>query len=169
MHGVEASGGSRYSLVLWLSDCEESVQRRAAPWLKGAADAGSAYAQFLYGEFCKAGSYGVDKDTVTGVEYQQRAAEQGHALSQHQLGTLYWGGRASCGIEQSNEKCLAHWTAAAWAGLASAQVSLAMCYASGYLGLARDDNEARRWFERAARQGHAEAAAVLKRGPPYEL
>ena len=45
-----------------------------------------------------------------------------------------------------------------------------MCYASGYRGLQRDDAEARRWFERAARQGHIEAVMVLRRGgPPYEL
>eukprot|EP00962_Isochrysis_galbana_P032545 scaffold10714_cov157-Isochrysis_galbana.AAC.1 len=50
MHGVEVTAGSRYSLVLWLSDCAESVRAGATPWLKVEADRGDVYAQFLYAE-----------------------------------------------------------------------------------------------------------------------
>jgi hypothetical protein len=50
MHGVEVTAGSRYSLVLWLSDSEASVRTGATPWLKIEAERGDAYAQFLYAE-----------------------------------------------------------------------------------------------------------------------
>jgi hypothetical protein len=53
MHGVEVTAGSRYSLVLWLSDCAESVRARAAPWLRVEAHHGDVYAQFLYAEACR--------------------------------------------------------------------------------------------------------------------
>ena len=76
MHGVEVSSGNRYSLVLWLSDCAESVDAAATPWLLGAADAGSAYAQFLYAEACKTGRHGWAEDLPQAVEYQARAAAQ---------------------------------------------------------------------------------------------
>jgi len=45
-----------------------------------------------------------------------------------------------------------------------AQVSMGMCFSNGKLGLQKDDAEARRWYERAARQGHLESALML-RGP----
>jgi TPR repeat protein len=153
------AAGDRYSLVLWLADCEASVAARAAPWLRTAADAGSAYAQFLYAEACKDGRYGVERDAARAVEYQRRAAAQGHALSQHRLGLMYFAGRE---VPKCPARCLELWRAAAEGGLAAAQVSMAACYANGYLGVQRDEAEARVWYERAARQGDAEAAAVLR-------
>ena len=167
-HGVEVTAGNRYSLVLWLSDSAQSMAQGTTPWLRAAADAGNAYAQYLYGDVCRQGAYGVGRDDDAAVDYFHKAANQGHALAQFHLGMLYWGGGS--GVEQSDERCVELWRAAATAGLAAAQVKLGMCYASGYRGLQRDDAEARRWFERAARQGHIEAVMVLRRGgPPYEL
>jgi len=159
MHGVEVERGDRYSLVLWLSDCPESAQSGTTPWLQAAADAGSPYAQFLYAEALKQGCNGIERDEARAVEYQTRAAEQGHALSQHALGMMFWSGRG--GLERSEERCCELWLAAAQAGLMAAQASIGMCYLNGQLGL-RDDDEARRWYERAAGQGHAEAAMMLR-------
>ena len=168
MHGVEVAAGSRYSLVLWLSDCAESAHARVTPWLRGAADSGNAYAQFLYAEACKTGSYGVEQDLSRAVQYGLRAARQGHALSQHQLGFMYQAGR---GVERSDERCRELWLSAAEAGLASAQLDVAKCLAYGFapfkpeyvelLGLS-SRHEAQRWFERAVRQGHVEAAEELR-------
>lgn len=159
MHGVDVHRGDRYSLVLWLSDCEESARAGSTPWLRGAADAGSAFAQFLYAEACKVGRDGIEKDIRKAVEYQQRAAAQGHALSQHNLGILYWGGK---GVGQSDATCLSLWRRAAEAGLAAAQVSMGMCYANGRLGLPQNTTEARRWYELAGAQGNAEALEMLR-------
>ena len=60
---------------LWLSDCKHSVQARVAPWLQPVAEEGNLYAQFLYGEACKAGRYGVARDVAKGAEYLERAEE----------------------------------------------------------------------------------------------
>ena len=87
-----ATGGDRYSLVLWLSDSAESVRARATPWLRAAADGGNAYAQFLHGAALRSGSGGAARDVGAAAEYWRRAAAQGHALSQLELGLLYWRG-----------------------------------------------------------------------------
>ena len=97
-------------------------------------------------------------DLAKAVDFRKRAASQGHALSQHRLGMMYWGGQ---GVPQSDRECRELWFSAARAGLAAAQFSLGMCFANGYIGLDRDDAEAERWYERAALQRHAEAAEVL--------
>lgn len=156
---MEVSAGDRFSLVLWLSDCEESVAAGSTPWLRGEADAGSAYAQFLYSEACAAGRYGVAADVGRAVEYASRAARQGHALSQFALGFRF---KSGSGVERSDERCLELWQAAAEAGLPAAQYNMGACHANGRLGLRASDAEARRWYEAAARQGHAEAADVLR-------
>ena len=159
MHGVEVSQGSRYSLVLWLADCQESVETGTTPWLRGAADSGNLYAQFLYAEASRTGTYGVPHDPVVAGHFLHSAASQGHALSQHQLGMAYWTGR---GVEEkSDAKCLELWGLAAEAGLAAAQVDLAKSHRHGYLGLVPNEAEAHRLYMLAARQGHAGAAAVL--------
>lgn len=161
------TSGDRYSLILWLSDCKHSVQARVAPWLQPVAEEGNLYAQFLYGEACKAGRYGVARDVARGAEYLERAAAHGHALSQYQLGMMHWTGQ---GVEQSDRKTGEYLRASAEAGLAVAQVALANTYkywrkpgepGRGAMQLSTDA-EAKRWYERAARQGHAEAAMVLR-------
>lgn len=158
MHGVEVTQGDRYSLVLWLSDCQESVDAAATPWLEGAAESGNTYAQFLYSEACQEGRYCVSQDEARAVDYASRAARQGHALSQHRLGYRFKAGR---GVPQSDERCRELWQQAAAADLAAAQIDLARCFAFGYLGLS-DHAEARRWYEHAARQGHPDAAVELR-------
>ena len=162
MHGVEVTSGSRYSLVLWLSDCQESVEKAATPWLEGAADSGNAYAQFLYAECCKVGRYGIAKDLTKAVDYGHRAANQGHALSQHNLGYLY---RSGTGVPQSHERCFDLWMQAAEGGLAAAQYDVAICFAYCNLGVAFDESKAMYWYEQAARQGHADAAMELRLTP----
>ena len=159
MHGVEVRAGDRYSLVLWLSDCAESVAAKATPWLKTEAERGNAYAQFLYSEACSAGSGGVPRDARRAADFAARAARQGHALSQFALGFRC---KAGSGVEQSDARCAELWAAAAAAGLASAQYNLGACHANGRLGLPKSDVVARHWYERAARQGHADAADVLR-------
>ena len=159
MHGVEVTSGSRYSLVLWLGDCAASVRTGSAPWLAGAASAGSAYAQFLLAEALKAGRHGYGQNAAGAAELQQRAAAQGHALSQHQLGMLFLTGN---GVPKDGARCGQLWRAAAEAGLAAAQASMGMCHVDGRLGCHVDEEAAVGWYERAARQGHAEAADLLR-------
>ena len=86
-------------------------------------------------------------------------ARQGHALSQHQLGFMH---KSGSGVVKSDARCRELWTAAAEAGHAGAQANLARQYARGGLGLEMDLSEALRWYEKAARQGDAEAAAELR-------
>ena len=125
MHGVDVTRGDRFSLVLWLSDCQESVDAAATPWLRGAAESGNTYAQFLYSEACQAGRGGVNQDEGRAVEFASRAAGQGHALSQHCLGYRY---KAGNGVLQSDERCRELWQQSAEAGLAAAQADLARCF-----------------------------------------
>jgi len=162
MHGVDASGGDRYSLVLWLSDSAESVRARATPWLRAAADGGNAYAQFLHGAALRSGSGGAARDVGAAAEYWRRAAAQGHALSQLELGLLYWRGEEGA-VPRSVVESRRLVTAAAEAGLPAAMAHLGWCEANGKFG-ERDEAAALGWYERAARQGSTSAVEALMYG-----
>ena len=55
MHGVEVGGGTRYAIALWFSDSPASRAAGRAPWVRAAAEAGNADAQFLMATFCAQG------------------------------------------------------------------------------------------------------------------
>ena len=71
------------------------------------------------------------------------------------------------GVPKDGARCGALWRAAAEAGLAAAQASMGMCHVNGRLGCHVDDQAAVGWYERAARQGHAEAADLLRAWRKY--
>ena len=105
----------------------------------------------------------MSKDLAKAVDYQRRAALQGHALSQYELGMMLWARRAA---EKDAKQCREYFQSAAEGGLAAAQATVAMCYTQGLLGLEEDLDKARWWYEQAARQGHLEATLILKGWPP---
>ncbi|HEY9548828.1 MAG TPA: tetratricopeptide repeat protein, partial [Kiloniellaceae bacterium] len=92
----------------------------------------------------------------------RRAAEQGEARAQSNLGFYYMKGE---GVERDPAEAARWWRAAADQGLPQAQFNLGMLYEQGE-GVGTDLQEAARWYERAAAQGDRNAAdrlAGLKR------
>ena len=101
--------------------------------------------------------YGTAVDHVEAVKWVRKAAEQGFARAQHDLGLMYQFGR---GVERSNEKAVEWYLKAAEQGYADAQGLLGVMYANGR-GVEQSDEKAAEWFLKAAEQGLASAQCKL--------
>jgi TPR repeat protein len=100
---------------------------------------------------------GLPKDYRVAIQWYRRAAEQGDALAQFQLGVLYANGQ---GVRQNYEIAGQWYRRAADQGDAVAQFNLGVRYANGQ-GVPQNDELAGRWYRRAAQQGHARAQSNL--------
>ena len=91
------------------------------------------------------------------AEYQagnyQKAAEQGDASAQFNLGLIYRKGK---GVTQDYKEAIKWFRKAAEQGDAEAQFNLGLIYRKGK-GVTQDYKEAIKWFRKAAEQGDAEA------------
>lgn len=88
------------------------------------------------------------------AKYFQRAAEQGDAFAQCNLGSYYESGT---GVNVDYEKSIYWYTKAAQQGHADAQMELGICYAK--LG---DKESAMHWIYKAAEQGNKKAINTLE-------
>ena len=86
-----------------------------------------------------------------------KAAEQGNAAAQNNLGFCYDHGR---GVEQNYTEAVKWYRKAAEQGNAAAQFNLGVCYASGR-GVERNYTEAVKWYRKAAEQGNNGAQKLL--------
>jgi len=137
------AGGSAWWYYQW-----SALQERA--------QAGEAEAQYLVGQHCLTRPNSRE-ESLQGVEWMRKAAEQGYAKAETALGMLYARGR---GVPQSPELAL-HWlTKAAELGEPLAQNELATVYAKG-LGVPRDLQKAIYWYGKAAATGSPEAKRNL--------
>ena len=84
----------------------------------------------------------------------RKAAEQGDAWAQYNLGWCYEHGR---GVPQSYGEAVMWYRKVADQGNATAQNSLGLCYQNGY-GVPQDKLQAYKWFTLASGHGNAEAA-----------
>ncbi len=81
------------------------------------------------------------------LKWYRKAAEQGHARAQYELGLCYYHAR--------NEREAVNWyRKAAEQGVAFAQFCLGLCYELGE-GVLKDDTEAVKWYRKASAQGGA--------------
>jgi len=101
----------------------------------------------------------VKQDYAEAVRWYRKAAEQGHALAQCNLGVMYDKGR---GVKQDHAEAVRWYRKAAEKGHAHAQCNLGGMYASGQ-GVKQDHAEAVRWFRKAAEQGLVYAVSALER------
>lgn len=86
-----------------------------------------------------------------------RAAEQGYADAQFNLGLMYANGE---GVEKDMAQAVELFRKAAEQGHVDAQNNLGAMYFTGE-GIERDEKKAIEWFEKAAAQGNADAQANL--------
>lgn len=93
------------------------------------------------------------KDYKYAVEWYTKAAEQGYAEAQCNLGICYYNGD---GVNQSYEKAVEWYTKAANQGDARAQCYLGECYENKH-GVPKSFNKAGQWYRKAAEQGYARA------------
>jgi TPR repeat protein len=119
------------------------------------AEAGDAQAQYSLGAMYYEGR-GVAQDYKEAAKWFARAAEQGYAEAQRQLGFMYEG----IGVAKDFKEAVKWYTRAAKQGNARAQYDLGVMYEYGF-GVARDDKEAVKWYTKASEQGWTPAQYVL--------
>lgn len=90
------------------------------------------------------------------------SAEQGNALAQAKLASLYILGRD--GFEKDEKQAAVWMEKAASQGLASAQIVMAAMYDKG-MGVVGDRDKATQLYEKAAAQGNETALALLGKNP----
>ena len=96
---------------------------------------------------------GVPKDGTKAIEWYRKAADQGVAIAQSNLGSMHDTGD---GIPEDDAKAAFWYRKAAELGDAGAQNSLGAMYTNG-TGVPMDYVEAYAWFGIAAAQGNAKA------------
>ena len=96
------------------------------------------------------GKNGQPKDDEKAVEWFRKAADQGHAEAQAQLGYMYLYGY---GVDRKYYEAIKWYRKAAEQENVSAQVQLGYMYLNGY-GVVKDYAEALKWYGKAANQGH---------------
>ena len=100
---------------------------------------------------------GVPQDYAEAVKWYRRAAGQGDALAQHNLGAMYANGE---GVPQDYAEAVKGYRLAAEQGYALAQHNLGAMYANSK-GVPQDYAEAVKWYRLAAEQGYALAQNSL--------
>jgi len=123
-------------------------QAEAVKWLRKAAEQGFEKALELLQQI---------KDDPD-LEQIRKAAEQGDAEAQFQLGECY---RLGTGVAQDIEEAAKWYRKAAEQGHAVAQHSLGVFHLHGF-GIAEDREKAVEWFRKAAEQGYEDSINVLK-------
>jgi len=99
----------------------------------------------------------LDNDPELAAGWFFRAAEQGYADAQFNLGLMYANGE---GVPQDMTQAAELFKKAAEQGHVDAQNNLGAMYFTGD-GMARDEQKAIEWFEKAAAQGNEDARANL--------
>lgn len=168
MHGVNLKQGTRFSLVLWMTEDEQSMKSRTAPWVtKDAVNRKSVHAAFLYAMNAQNGLHGVSKDEKVAQEYWEWAAERGHALSQYMLSMLLL--RKGFDNDPFRKESKMEWSKrivsllkeSADRGLDLSQHALAQTYRYGYHGVSIDESLAKKYYIAAARQGYKKSIEAL--------
>ena len=110
------------------------------------AEHGDARAQYTLGVFYKKA-----RDDAEAVKWYRKAADQGYAPAQCQLGFIYDKGRREQG---NNSEAVKWYRKAADQGYSQAQNNLGILYQHGREGAVQDYSEAAKWYRRAAELGH---------------
>lgn len=99
------------------------------------------------------------QDDVQAVAWWRKAAEQGDAQSQYNLGWMYENGR---GVGQDSAQAVAWYRKAAEQGDVNAQYRLGWMYENGH-GVIQDDVQAAVWFRKATEQDIQDIASLNNR------
>jgi len=121
--------------------------------LKREAEAGDAAAENNLGAAYLLGGRGVPQDYAEAMRWFLKAADQGYAEAQTNLGMMYDHAK---GVPQDYPEAMRWYGKAANQGYAAGQYDLGVMYISGQ-GVPQDYAEGMRWFRKAADQGYAAA------------
>ncbi|MDR0524746.1 MAG: tetratricopeptide repeat protein, partial [Spirochaetaceae bacterium] len=99
------------------------------------------------------------KNNEKAVYWYTKAAKQGHASAQYNLGFCYTRGE---GVRKNDETAVQWFAKAAEQGLAQGQYVLGFSYHKG-IGIPQDTEKAVYWYEKAAKQGDSRAQEELQK------
>ena len=151
-----------------LQDAAAAIHRKDYPTavrlLEPLARNGDPLAQTRLGTLYYHG-HGVRESDELALQWFERAARQGLAEAQFNLGNMYAYGLVRLPDNQDGQRIAAQWYfEAARQGHADAQYSLGILFLTGS-GVTQSAREARKWIDRAAGQGHADAKVYIKDAP----
>ena len=116
--------------------------------------------QYAYSQDAPRVTTNAASPTTQPIEVLRKAAEQGDAEAQFNLGVCYYTGK---GMERDESEAVKWFRKAAEQGYANAQYNLGSCYRTG-IGTEPDQREAVKWYRKAAEQGNAVAQCSLGTG-----
>ena len=121
------------------------------------AEAGHAPYQRALAHCYRIGDELTQQDYAEAIRWYRRAAEQGDAAAQNDLGSMYLNG---FGVTKDTTEAARWYRKSAEQGVAIAQFNYAVRCLHGD-GVERDDAEAVLWLSKAADQGHIAATGLL--------
>ncbi|WP_011582496.1 MULTISPECIES: tetratricopeptide repeat protein [Chelativorans] len=128
--------------------------KEAAKWYGRAAEQGNPEAQLQFGLMLLDGEF-IERDFDKAYELMRRAAEAGKPLAQFNLAQML----IESGAKEAD--AVIWYERAAEAGLPDAQYAMAQILANGFAGKQEDEEKARQWLEKAARQNFETAQLDL--------
>lgn len=133
----------------------------AQQWYERLKDAenGDSEAQFLVGReyFEESGFFDVPEDKVIAAKWFRKSAEQGHAIAQNFLASMYSAGE---GVPKSKVNARQWYRKSAIRGDPRSQMSLGFYYQTG-IGGVQSELEASKWYRMAVDQGDVDAKFFL--------
>ena len=140
-------------MLLMVVSCTQVAKYDAAfiARIKADAERGDASAQCALAEcYDVANCEGITHDYAKACQWYEKAAAQGYAEAQYNLGNHYYNGK---GVRQDYVKTRELWEKAAVQGDAEAQFNLGIMYANGK-GVRQDYRTAKEWFGMACKNGY---------------
>jgi TPR repeat protein len=129
--------------------------------LRPVAEGGNVKAEHLVAMMYLWGR-GVAEDPVEALRWYRKAAEQGDAEAEAEVGAAYWGAWGQPGpVQRDNSEALKWYRKAADQGQKEAQYALGLMYEDGTEGVPQDYALAHMWLNLAAAQGHLVAKTFL--------
>ncbi len=135
------------------------------------AEQGDVEAMVMVGD-CYHRGFHAEKDEVKALFYYKMAADRGHPGGAFMTALSYMLGT---GVKKDVETAVQYMQDAASKGWVNAQYMLGSMYETGTAGFLFKDKKAAKYYEMAARQGHAEAQLKLgymniqKKGAQFSL
>jgi TPR repeat protein len=152
MAGAFEDGVAAYDRMDWAT---------AIRVLRPLAERGDVKAQLLVAHMYSWGQ-GVPADRKEALRWYRRAAEQGDAVAEAEVGAAYWGIWGPPDIIPRDYSEAAKWyRKAADQGQREAQFALGFMYEDGTVGVPQDYALAHMWLNLAASQGHLVAKIEL--------
>ena len=146
--------GTRNNIDSRRPDQWEKLMKDLSRWLNPSDSKPKVYSDAELKDLYKKGDeFYYKKQYPEAVECYRKAAEQGYAAAQNDLGYMY---RNGYGVTKDYGEAVRWYHKAAEQGYATAQYNLGYMYQYGY-GVTKDYGEALRWFRKAVEQGNASA------------